>query len=168
MPWSSTPEQRKLFRRTWELNNERMLLQDNTDGDVELDRGDPNYDSGEEQHAMAKQSRKVEMVKAYKQAVSPATMTVRWRHVIMLVWPAGASCGQGEVQMGMVCICVFSLMLLCLFTVCIIGPSRIGHQSPSIKLLHVDLQLLGVTFMHLVYGCVYIIYKCSMLNKTAV
>ena len=115
------------------MNNERMLLQDNTDGDGELDRGDPNYDSGEEQHAMAKQSRKVEMVKAYKQAVSPATMTVQWRHVIMIVWPAGVSCGQGEVQMGLARIRFLNLMLLCLFTVCIIGPSRIGHQSPSIK-----------------------------------
>ncbi|DBB15681.1 TPA: hypothetical protein ACH3X3_003889 [Trebouxia sp. C0006] len=34
-----------------------------------LDRNDPNYDSGEERHALAFHSRKVEQLKAYKQAV---------------------------------------------------------------------------------------------------
>ena len=62
-----------------------ILLQDNTDGDGELDRGDPNYDSGEEQHAMAKQSRKVEMVKAYKQAVSRATVLPMTAPTMMIV-----------------------------------------------------------------------------------
>ena len=36
----------------------------------QVDRNDPNYDSGEEKHAVAFHSRKVEQVKAYKQAVS--------------------------------------------------------------------------------------------------
>ena len=35
----------------------------------EVDRNDPNYDSGEERHALAYHSRKVEQIKAYKQAV---------------------------------------------------------------------------------------------------
>ena len=48
-------------------------MQDNTDRDGELDRGDPNYDSGEEDRAIALQSRKAEMIKAYKQAVSPVS-----------------------------------------------------------------------------------------------
>ena len=35
-----------------------------------MDRNDPNYDSGDEKRALAFHSRKVEQVKAYKQAVS--------------------------------------------------------------------------------------------------
>ena len=36
----------------------------------QVDRNDPNYDSGEEKHALAFHSRKTEQIKAYKQAVS--------------------------------------------------------------------------------------------------
>lgn len=35
----------------------------------QVDRNDPNYDSGEEKRALAFHSRKVEQIRAYKQAV---------------------------------------------------------------------------------------------------
>ncbi len=46
-----------------------LWLQESPEAD-KLDRNDPNYDSGEERHALAFHSRKVEQIKAYKQAVS--------------------------------------------------------------------------------------------------
>ena len=47
-----------------------LPAQESPEGD-KVDRGDPNYDSGEEKRALAFHSRKVEQIKAYKQAVSP-------------------------------------------------------------------------------------------------
>ena len=42
-----------------------------------MDRNDPNYDSGEEKRALAFHSRKVEQIKAYKQAVcTPALQLI--------------------------------------------------------------------------------------------
>lgn len=46
-----------------------VVLQESPDAE-QLDKNDPNYDSGEEKRALAFHSRKVEQIKAYKQAVN--------------------------------------------------------------------------------------------------
>ena len=46
-----------------------------------MDKNDPNYDSGEEKRALAFHSRKVEQVKAYKQAVIADSVCI---HVMYL------------------------------------------------------------------------------------
>ena len=47
----------------------------------QMDKNDPNYDSGEEKRALAFHSRKVEQVKAYKQAVIADSVCI---HVMYL------------------------------------------------------------------------------------
>ena len=47
-----------------------------------MDVNDPNYDSGEERRALAFHSRKVEQIKAYKQAVSHSTIAIAGLNVV--------------------------------------------------------------------------------------
>ena len=53
------------LRISWRM---RCAVQESPEAD-KMDRNDPNYDSGEERRALAFHSRKVEQIKAYKQAV---------------------------------------------------------------------------------------------------
>ena len=52
------------------------MLQESPDAD-QVDRNDPNYDSGEEKRALAFHLLKVEQIKAYKQVVSLLSLVLR-------------------------------------------------------------------------------------------